>query len=125
MSAFTLDSNILIYHLKGDTAVTNFLEQRLIRGERIFISAITRIELFSAPVLQEGEKERIIHLLAQFTLMPVDTQISDEAARIRRLYHTELGDSIIAATAIFMNSALVTRNIRDFKRIKELSVYPL
>jgi predicted nucleic acid-binding protein len=34
----------------------------------------------------------------------------------------KLGDAIIAATAIYYNSPLLTFNIRDFKKIKELKL---
>lgn len=125
MNSFTLDSNILIYHLKKDLKVTGRLEEWLLGGEPLFISAITRIEVLAAPILQEDEEKQILLLLEQFFLIPVDTQITDSAARIRRIYRLKLGDSIIAATALILHSTLVTRNVRDFKPIKELRVYAL
>lgn len=122
MASFTLDSNILIYHLKQDAIVTRTLKKWLLAGEPLFISAITRIEVLAAPILKEEEEKQIIRLLEQFLLIPVDTRITDNAARIRRTYRLKLGDSIIAATALILNSILVTRNVRDFKRIKELQI---
>ena len=122
---FTVDSNILIYHLQGDKKVGDKLESWLLGGERLFISSITRIELLAVPTLMANEEERIKELLSFFVLMPVDLQIADTAARFKRSYRLPLGDSIIAATAYLTNSPLVTRNLRDFRRIKEITVQSL
>lgn len=122
---FTIDSNILIYHLQGDKTVGEKLESWLLGGERLFISSITRIELLAVPALLLDEEETIKELLSFFVLMPVDLQIADAAAKFKRSYRLPLGDSIIAATAFLTDSPLVTRNLRDFRRIKEITLHPL
>ncbi|MBI3305008.1 type II toxin-antitoxin system VapC family toxin [Candidatus Parcubacteria bacterium] len=121
----TIDTNILIYHLERDQQVSKTLEQWLLDGERLFVSAITRLELFAAPILRENEEKKIYRLLEQFVLVPVDAQMADIAALVRRRYGLQLGDSIIAATALLTNSSLVTRNVRDFKKIAELNILTL
>ena len=45
-----------------------------------------------------------------------------ELEKMRREQRMKLPDSVIAATALFTGTTLVTRNIRDFKRIPNLSV---
>ena len=125
MGPFTLDSNILIYHLKEDRSVAQALETWLLGGTPLFISAITRIELLAAPVLRAGEEAEILNLLEQFILVPVDAQVADVAARVRRAHRLELGDSIIAATALLRNTALVTRNVRDFRKVTNLEIMAL
>ncbi len=125
MPSYVIDSNILIYHLKEEPAITQFLEDLLTENDHAFVSAITRTEVLAAPVMQEGEDQRIIILLNKFHTIPVDLYIADTAARIRRMYRLTLGDSIIAATAFMFNSTLVTRNVRDFKKVPELQILPL
>ena len=125
MASFTIDSNILIYHLKDDAAVQHALEEWLLGENKLFISAITRIEILAAPIMREGEEEKINLLLSQFIMIPVDAQIADIAARVRRMHRLELGDSIIAATALLLNSPIVTRNVRDFKKVLNLEIFPL
>lgn len=98
---YTIDSNILIYHLQGDKKVGDQLELWLLGGERLFISSVTRIELLAAPALRIHEEERIKELLSFFVLMPVDLQIADAAAKLKRTYRLPMGDCIIAATAFF------------------------
>lgn len=122
MGPFTLDSNILIYHLQEDRAVTRALEEWLLGGTPLFISVITRIELIAAPTLRNDDEAKILRFLDQFILVPVDAQIADVAARVRRSHRLALGDSIIAATALLRNAALVTRNVRDFAKVTGLGV---
>ncbi len=120
-----IDSNILIYHLAEDPAVTAALAEWMLGGERLFISAITRIEVLATPVMVPEEELRILHLLDRFLLIPVDARIADIAARIRRDHRLTLGDSIIAATAVLTDAVLVTRNIRDFKKVLSLPLVSL
>jgi predicted nucleic acid-binding protein len=122
---YTIDSNILIYHLQGDENVGDQLESWLLKGERLFISSVTRLELLAAPALRADEEKEIKELLSFFVLMPVDLQIADAAAKFKRTYRLPIGDSIIAATAFLTASPLVTRNLRDFRRIREIRVQPL
>ena len=105
--------------------MTQALETWLLGGTPLCISAITRIELLAAPVLRAGEEAEILNLLEQFILVPVDAQVADVAARVRRAHRLELGDSIIAATALLRNTALVTRNVRDFRKVTNLEIMAL
>ena len=124
-NSFTIDTNILIYHLNGEMKIQRQLQEWFSDGNLLFISAITRIELLAAQWIDETEEQKIQNLLNHFILLPVDGTIADLAEKVQRKYRPELGDGIIAATAIFTNSTLVTRNIRDFKKIAELSIKSL
>jgi predicted nucleic acid-binding protein len=55
-------------------------------------------------------------------IIPVDSQIARLAGFFKRKYKILLPDAIIAATSYLTNTILATRNIKDFKRIKEISV---
>lgn len=125
MRSLVIDSNILIYHLKEEETVRQAISQWSHEGNQMYISAITRTEVLAAPVLKEGEEEEIEDLLDQFILITVDAQIADVAARIWRLYRLKLGDSIIGATAVLLNAAIVTRNVSDFKKIPSLEIIAL
>lgn len=82
-------------------------------------SSITRAELYSAPGVDENGLDRVLDL---FEEIAVDRSIAEEAGRIRRITRVKLPDALIAATAIQSKRTLVTRNLRDFKRIKRLRV---
>ena len=119
----TLDTNAVIYYLKGDVAATAVLEP-IIRGYTpMFIATITEVELFSLPTITAEESGRIELFLPLFSILALDSRMARKAAELRRLYpKLKIADSIVAAAALFTHSTLLTRNVKDFKRISGLSV---
>lgn len=117
---YTLDTNAVIYYLNKDKSVVDFLEPLIAERLPLYISTIVEIELFSFPDLNDSEIRGIEFLLNAATIWPVDSQIARIAGGIRRLYKLNLADSAIAATALLTRTTLLTRNIRDFKKIPGL-----
>lgn len=117
-----LDTNVLIYFLAGDPAVSQQLEAWRNAHETLAVSALVQAELLSLPRLTEKEIERIEGLLATMTVVPVDPSVARLAAEFRRRYRLKLADAVIAATAFLRDAPLVTRNIRDFARVKEIEI---
>ncbi len=119
----TLDTNFLIYYLKGDASAVAVFESLIRAYTPVFVATVTETELFSLPTLTLGEGERIEAVLSLFSVLPLDSQIARKAAELRRLTpKIKLADSVIAATALFTNSTLLTRNVKDFKKITGLAV---
>jgi predicted nucleic acid-binding protein len=118
---YTLDTNIIIYFLKGDSEVKKFLEEKISRGSRFFISAITEAELFGYPAITPEEASKIEEVLRTISIIPVDSQIARLAGFFKRKYKISLPDAIIAATGYLTNTILLTRNVKDFKKVKEIS----
>jgi len=52
---YTLDTNIIIYFLKGELKVKEFLREKTLNGSRIFISTISEAELFGYPEITSEE----------------------------------------------------------------------
>lgn len=121
---YTLDTNPIIYYAKDDKAVVEHLEA-LIQLSPIYVSTVTQIELFSFSDLSRREEDRIKSILRAFLIVPLDSQIAEIAARLRREYQLKLPDSAIAATALFTGSTLVTRNVKDFKNVSGLEIISL
>jgi predicted nucleic acid-binding protein len=61
-------------------------------------------------------------LLAQFSEAEVSAAIIERAIEIRRAVRLKTPDAIIAATALIYRATLVTRNVRDFSVVAELTV---
>jgi len=121
-----LDSNIIISYLNGDLKAKNFILESKSSGKVLTISVISRAEVLSLPRLTEQEIKIIKQFLEEnFLIIPFDNKIADMTAEIRRKYKVKLPDAGIAATAILYNLPLVTLNIQDFKRIKELTLLSL
>lgn len=106
---YLLDSVILIDHLNGVGASSDLI----LRHRRdLAISAITRAEVLAG--LDDSGAALTTELLDQFPFLPMDVQIADEAARIRRRTRLRLPDAIQAATATLHGLKLMTRNTKDF-----------
>jgi|SRR3989338_2068638 len=122
MFAFTFDTNAIIYYLKGDKKASSVVEEIIKNNSSIYISTITEVELFSFSEITEMEAHQIEKILETISIIPVDSRIARMAARIRQLYKLKTADSVIAATALFTSSVLVTRNVKDFSRVTALMV---
>ena len=108
---YLVDSNIIIYHLNGEAIATNFLRQNY---KEIAISQITYVEVLSFPFTPQ-EESSVKELLAQFTILDIDQNISNQAIENRKIKKIKLPDNLILSTAIIHNLTLVTHNTKDFK----------
>jgi predicted nucleic acid-binding protein len=85
-----IDTNIVIYHLNGDSTIEALLENK-----NVFISFITEIELRSQKV--SSQSERVIDKFISYsTVIHSNNQISLEASRLRRVKSIKIPDAIIA-----------------------------
>jgi predicted nucleic acid-binding protein len=117
---FVFDTNAIIYYLKDDPQAVPILENIFEQSSPVYISTVTEAELFGFSSLTEKEIERIDSLLSSLSIIPLDSRLARMAGYIRRNHRLKIPDSVIAATTLFTNSVLVTRNTHDFSRIREL-----
>lgn len=111
MARVLLDTDVLIDHLIDPArSISPTI------GDAAY-SSITRAELYSGLGADEDVVDR---LLVNFEEVPVGRAIAEEAGRIRRILRIKLPDALIAATAITTKRRLVTRNLRDYRRVKRL-----
>jgi len=89
---------------------------------KILISPIVRIELLSFPNLSIEEDLAIKDLLSNFTSIPLIREIEDLTIELKRTHKIKLPDAIIAATSLYQNVILVTRNIHNFQGIAGLKL---
>lgn len=124
--AFLIDTDIIIYSLKGDARVNRWLrENDTIPKE---ISVITYGELiYGARKSQHPEKNlaTVKRIGEIFPVVEISKGIMDVFGELKsRLEKTGARlddmDSIIAATALYMNHTLVTNNTKHFSRIPDL-----
>lgn len=112
MADLLVDTDVFVDHLRG--------RARLRPGrDRLFYSVVTRAELFAGG----GSEESVVrHLLSAFTEVDLNREIAEEAGRIRREAGVGLADAAIGATALVRGLSVLTRNRRDFDRIRALRV---
>ena len=106
-----LDSVIIIDHFNGLDIATDFIKQQ---HESACISAITRTEVLTGMTSSKHFQEAQL-FLNHFRLIPIDADIADLAARLRKTYRWKTPDAIQAACAINSNNPLATRNTKDFQ----------
>ena len=119
---YTLDTNAILYYLKDDVGAVSVLRDVFAENVPIYVSAVTELELFAYSDLTAEEESLIEELLATISVIPVDSRIARLAAFVRRSYRLKVPDSVIAATAMFTGSKLLTRNTRDFRKIPNFIV---
>jgi predicted nucleic acid-binding protein len=122
MGEIVADANVLIRYLGKEIRATKVLEKLVAEGKRIFVPTIVIAEMLSYPKLTDEERMIIKGFISNFEIIPLDFSIAEIGGMLRSKYKIKLPDAIIAATAIYYNSPLLTFNVRDFKKIKELKI---
>lgn len=111
-SRYLIDTNIAIYLLAGDKRIADILDQN-----QIYLSFISELELLSFKKLSEAE-DIIIKEFLNDTVIIDNKRIKDFVIDFRRERQFKLPDSIIVATAKFLNIPLLTAD-QQFKNINE------
>lgn len=123
---YVLDTNIVIAFLKGDASVGRPITDWQRTRTPLITSTVTLTELLAFARLTRDEEERIKLFLSTVTRpVSVSWRIAELAGHIRQRYGLKIADSLIAATAWHEASVLVTRNVADFRKVKELRIESL
>ena len=118
---YLIDSNILIYFLNNQlpAEAEAFLKRAIIN--RAAISVITRIEILSRPGDETSIHRPDVDLINQFVEQPLTEEIVQKCIDLRRSHRIKIPDAIIAATALYLQIPLATRNTDDFKNLANLT----
>jgi predicted nucleic acid-binding protein len=113
-----IDSNIIIYATQPEHAVL----RGFIAEHAPAVSAVSYVEVLGYHALAEAEQQQLETFFGVATVLPLDQAVLDAAVRLRQRRRMSLGDALIAATCLVHNLILVTRNVRDFAWIPELTL---
>lgn len=128
MKKYLIDSDILIYFLKGKQEVVQKLAK--LPMDELYISRINYTELlygaYNSARVEENLKI-IVPFLENFKMLEFDEQSSvifaKEKARLKKNGNIIADmDLMIASIAIKNSCTLVTNNLKHFERIQNLSV---
>lgn len=111
-----VDTNILLYFLKGEEEVIQILADK-----EIVISFITELELLSFPGISTETENVIKGLLTNCTIIGVSNEIKTSVIKLRKNYKTKIPDAIIAATSLDLNLPLFTAD-KHLVKIKPLEI---
>jgi len=128
---YVLDSDILIYFLKGEK---NIIEKIIsLPKDDLYITIINYTELLygiynSNKITQN--KEKILPFLDNFKILQFDKQSSKIFAKSKAKLKKQGNiiadmDLMIASIAISNKAILFTNNLKHFKRIEELEILEL
>lgn len=125
MSKYLLDSDIIIWHLRGRKEITEML-QDLQKSGLPACSAISVLEV-QLGVKTKDEEGKTNRFLESLKVFDVNMDIAKIAAQLIRDYKAkgvtfEIPDSIIASTCILRDLVLVTYNRKHYP-ISELKFH--
>ena len=111
-----LDTNIILYLLNGDETLAELLNQK-----QLYISVITELELLAYKGITAKEEKVIKEFVSQCKVININNNIKLETIRVRKTYKTKLPDSIIIASALYLDLPLITSDV-EFKKVEELAL---
>lgn len=126
MEQILLDSNIVIYLLREESWIIQWLQS--IGDKTYSISIISWIEVLAGGFKHLKTMEEIKNSLDKFQILPLDRTVGDSAAVLSensyRIHGRKINfqDSLIAATALAYDMPLITNNPKDFRTFKGLKV---
>lgn len=119
----TIDTNIVIAFLAGEHPVIRALNRLRTLGIPLILPTVVEAEILSFSGMTKMEREKTTLFLEEnFSSISFDRTLARRAGLIRTQSKIKLPDAIIAATALLTHTPIVTRNVRDFKRVKNLQV---
>lgn len=111
-----IDTNVIIYVLNGNHELAS-----LVHSKYAYLSVISELELLSFPKIDKREEFVIQSFIKEMNLIELNEVIKRETIRLRRAFGLKLPDSIIAATALYLNCPLITAD-SDFSRVTDLDL---
>lgn len=118
---FLIDTNAIIDYLgrKLPPAGMDFIDE--IFPDTSAISIISKIELLGFTT-----SNKYYQVLVDFTddgqIIELEPDISEKTISLRKENRIKIPDAIIAATALSKGLTLITRNVRDFEKLKGLKI---
>jgi predicted nucleic acid-binding protein len=124
-SNFLLDSDIIIDFLKGDTLITGFMV-KIKEESNLFYSPLSKAEIYSGAF--QNEYEKISLFFDKLQSIDITDPIGEKAGillnKYRKSHNIGIVDSLIAATAIYYNLKLITRNIKHYPMPEVIIINP-
>ena len=125
---YILDSDILIYFLKGQKDIVEKIIS--LPNESLYTTIINYTELlygiYNSDKITQN-KEKILSFLDNFKILQFDKNSSEIFAKLKAKLKKQGNiiadmDLLIASIAISNKAILFTNNLKHFKRIKELDI---
>lgn len=118
-----VDTSVLIDVLRGDRTAAAVLREARREGA-LHASEVTRLEVLAG--MRSGEEPATRALLEAFTWHPLGEQIAERAGELGRRWlpgnrGIDTADLAIAATVLWLDAQLLTRNVKHFPMVAGLT----
>lgn len=111
-----LDTNAVIFFLTSEHIPPNL--QRLPDEADLYVSVITRIELYAKPGITPEEIKKIVDFLSDVSVVPLNDPVEAVAIPLWRAHPAvKLPDADVAATAVVVGASLLTNDLRLLRLI--------
>ena len=124
MSVYALDSNIISFYLRGNTAVIENIEKAISEDHSIVIPPVVYYEVKRGLILIDAKKQlaKLENLCNLFPVGELGDYLLEKAINIyvqerKAKRNTEDADIFIAAFCIHNDYILVTNNMKHFQNI--------
>ena len=125
-----LDTTFLIDLMMGDSAARTKLDELIKEGEPQLVTVLSIFELFSGVAQSdrpELEKNKIARILAGQVIVSLDRRAAAEAgdldgSLIKKGERIDVIDVLIASIALQRGELVLTRNHKDFSKIRGLDI---
>jgi len=115
-NSFLLDTNVVLYLLSGNKTITTILD-----GTQPYISFITQLELLGYKGISQKDLQVVKEFLKECIIVDITEEIKKHTIAIRQKHKVKLPDSIIAATAMFLEIPLFTAD-KGLSKISNLTI---
>lgn len=119
--SYLIDSNAVIYYLSGKLPESGMKFMNQVINEVPIISVITQIEVLGYKTTPEASA-LLNNFVKDSVVIGLSNEIVEQTIEIRKNNKIKVPDSIIASSALAENMILISRNTKDFNKIKGLKV---
>lgn len=116
---FLIDTNVIIDFLAGKFSENDSKFINSIIDKTPIISVITKIEVLGFKTNQK-DYQILSNFISECIVLNLNEEITQMTIEIRKEKSIKLPDAIIAASCIVYDLTLLTRNVNDFKQLKNL-----
>ena len=121
METYLMDSNVIIDYLANKIPE----EKKEILNQIIDlvpkISILSQIEILGYNTSKENQNI-LSEFISQSEILNLTPDVTDICINLRKSQKIKIPDAIIASTALANNFTLITRNHKDFDKIKNLKI---
>lgn len=124
MEKILIDTDVLIDFLRGyQKKIRDIFIKIEDKDIQPYTTILNIVELYSGTDVTNKNKLVVLEqLLSYFNIITIELQTAKLAGRLRLKYNLSLADAVIAACAVEAKIKLLTLNIKDFQKIKELTI---